>query len=144
MTSNQFEPTPEIPDAQLVERADAALAAAGLDMKTQIFTSQDPAIQAGRGQLAVTVPPGFEKWQLPIYFQGPTFFFRTHAEPGAAVGEHCHPSDAIRRIVSGSIIFRGQVLRAGDWMFIPAGQMYEFVVGDEGAVMDWDGGATRD
>lgn len=46
---------------------------------------------------------------------------------------HSHDEgDGFRFIVSGSILFDGRELHAGDWMFIPKGKTYSFKVGRSG------------
>jgi hypothetical protein len=41
----------------------------------------------------------------------------------------------VRFIISGSIKYNGIELTAGDWMFVPKGEEYEFTVGPLGASM---------
>ncbi len=66
------------------------------------------------------LPEGITKWQLPFYMEGGQFFVTT-AKAGVEVAEHSHDDDGVRFIISGSIIYDGIELGAGDWMFLPKG-----------------------
>ena len=64
--------------------------------------------------------------------------FISVGNPGTKVPRHIHKEgDGIRFIAGGSIIYNGQELVAGDWMFIPKGEAYEFQVGPYGATMGY-------
>jgi hypothetical protein len=107
------------------------------DITNRIVTSRD----SGMGHLVTKLkvagaPAGFEKWQLPVYLNGPSQLFISAAGPNVEVGEHSHDAgDGVRFMVSGSILFEGKELTAGDWMFIPKGKKYAFKVGAVGACM---------
>jgi hypothetical protein len=107
------------------------------DVTNNIVTSRDPGIGDVVAKLKVTgAPQGFEKWQLPVYLNGPSQLFISAAAPNVEVGAHSHDAgDGIRFMVSGSILFDGKELTAGDWMFIPKGKKYAFRVGATGACM---------
>lgn len=104
--------------------------------KSKILTSQDSEIAGAVKELGVSnVPDGFRKWQLPFVMDASQLFV-TDAKAGARVGEHSHDQgDGIRFIVSGSIIYEGKTLKAGDWMFIPKGVPYSMQIGPDGARM---------
>jgi hypothetical protein len=120
-----------------VERIKTAAEKAGLRWKQSITTSQDSAAKAASEGLRVTnVPDGFKKSQLPVYFDKPSQFYLSDGAPNTDVPKHSHDEgDGLRYIVSGSILYDGKELRAGDWMFVPAGQSYSFKVGPQGAKM---------
>jgi len=104
----------------------------------KIITSRHPGVaKTAFNELRVrNVPNGFTKTRLPIFFENPTTLYMTVAEPGAKAPKHSHDEgDGIRFMMSGSIRYGKEELTAGDWMFIPAGQPYEFEVGPLGAVM---------
>ena len=130
------------PDQRAVERCaqmrTAVAEQAGLDLRS-IITSRDPAALRAKDNLAVeNVPEGFQKWQLPVYLDGASVPYVTVGEPGARVSEHSHEGDMIRLIITGSIIFEGQELTAGDWMYIPAGKSYSYEVGGESQMTKYD------
>jgi hypothetical protein len=111
--------------------------AQGLDTR-RIVTSQDEVVRKHAYEtLAVhNVPEGFTKTRLPVFFEGATTLYISSAAPGATVEPHSHDEgDGIRVMLTGSIRFGERELRAGDWMFGPAGQKYEFTVGPTGASM---------
>lgn len=109
----------------------------GLSVSDRITTSRDPDVREAVIALKVTnVPSGFQKWQLPVSLSGASQMFLTAANPGASVPAHSHDEgNGIRFIISGSIIYDGKELTAGDWMFIPQGKKYSFQVGELGATM---------
>jgi len=136
MSQTQFDPN-RLAFARCTELVDQAVQSVRLDTKSRIVTSRDPQVLQLRKTLETSnIPSGFQKWQLPVYLSKPSHLFATIAEPGAKVGSHSHnEGEGIRFIVSGSIIYNGQELTAGDWMFIPAGVPYSFEVGPYGAMM---------
>ncbi|MDP9343905.1 MAG: hypothetical protein M3Q23_17805 [Actinomycetota bacterium] len=109
---------------------------AGLDTR-RVLTSRDQDVRRAQELLLVTaIPGGFTKWQLPVYLERASQLFISVGEPNVEVPEHSHDEgDGIRFIASGSILYEGQELTAGDWMFIPAGKVYSFKVGPLGATM---------
>lgn len=126
------EPHPTFADG--LSRIAKALAGKGLDLADRIVTSRDPGIAELRDTLKVSkAPQGFHKWQLPVHVGSATQMFITVGEPNAKVPTHNHEDgDVFRVIISGSLIYRGVEYTAGDWMFIPAGKPYEYVVGPAG------------
>lgn len=121
---------------QGLERIRAALANTGYSGRGAIVTSKDKAMREATRLLKVdNVPEGFTKYQLPVYMDGPTQLFISVGAPGVEVPEHSHDEgDGFRYIVSGSIVYNGQELTAGDWMFIPKGQKYSITIGDLGSI----------
>jgi hypothetical protein len=121
---------------QGVQRLQGAASAAGLKASS-IITSRDKRAQQAVKQLMVAnVPPGFSKWQLPVYLDGASQFFFSYAAPDTEVPEHSHDEGCgLRVILHGGILYDGEELRTGDWMFIPRGAKYSFRVGLEGAGM---------
>lgn len=109
----------------------------GIRLERRIVTSKDKETARLTEALKVdSTPDGFTKWQLPVYLEAPSQLFITSAAPNAKAPTHSHrDGDGIRFIVSGSIVYNGQELTAGDWMFIPAGHKYSFEVGRFGAMM---------
>ncbi|MES0137874.1 cupin domain-containing protein [Mesorhizobium sp. M0016] len=107
----------------------------------RVMTSRDEDVLRTIDSLKISgMENGFEKWHLPVYFakeesQGAQFFI-TKAEPNAKVREHSHKDgDAMRFIVSGSVIYNGKELVGGDWMFVPKDVPYALDVGPNGAIM---------
>jgi hypothetical protein len=125
------------PNALTFEQGITRIKEAGFDFKSKITTSRDAAANEATRKLMVSnVPGGFKKFQLPLYMDKPSQLFVSIGAPDAEVPEHSHDEgDGIRYIVSGSIIYNGQELTAGDWMFIPAGMKYSLRVGPRGAHM---------
>jgi len=118
-----------------IARINEALSQVGIELGSRILTSRDSDVVEACNLLSVDgMPKGFTKWQLPFSTEAGQFFI-TSAEPGASVGEHSHPENGVRFIITGSIIFDGIELNAGDWMFIPKGKNYSFKVGPHGALM---------
>jgi hypothetical protein len=104
---------------------------------SKIITSRDSGMDQLANKLKIAgAPSGFEKWQLPVYLDGPSQLFISAAAPNAEAGEHSHDAgDGIRFMVSGSIHYAGKELTAGDWMYIPKGKKYSFKAGATGATM---------
>lgn len=103
---------------------------------SRIFTSRDIK-DLWNSQAAVSnIPSGFNKIMLPFNTEGPATFYISAAGPNVKVPSHSHDEGAgIRFIASGSIIYKGQELVAGDWMYLPAKVPYDFVVGPKGVVI---------
>lgn len=125
-----------IPFDDGIKRIKSALSKAGYEHGSRIMTSRDADAVKLSNLLAIDsgLPKGMTKWQLPFYFDGGQFFITT-AEPGVKVGEHSHDEEGVRFIISGSIIYDGIELSAGDWMYLPKGARYSFKVGLLGASM---------
>jgi hypothetical protein len=137
MKDRTFDPNQLTFDEGL-ERIQRASDQAGIRLdEKRILTSRDEDVQKLMRVLRVTnIPDGFQKWQLPISLREPSQLYISTGVPNAHVPTHAHrDGDGIRFIASGSILYNGQELHAGDWMFIPAGQEYSFEVGPFGATM---------
>lgn len=131
---SNFEPV-HIPYDEGIERIKKALNESGIVLGSRILTSRDADVVKACNLLAVDqMPKGFTKWQLPFFVGGGQFFI-TSAEPNTSIGRHSHTDDGVRFIISGSIIYDGIELNAGDWMFIPKEKSYSFKVGPLGASM---------
>jgi len=119
-----------------VRRIQAALPKEALG-NSEITTSQDSPYSEAQRKLRVSnVPQSFLKYQLPVFLNKPSQFFVSDGPPGAHVASHSHDEgDGLRYIVEGSIVYDDRELKAGDWMFIPAGKKYEFTVGPRGVKM---------
>ncbi len=122
---------------QGLERIREASKKAGFDPEKEIVTSRSKPARYLKDLLEVTnVPGGFTKWQLPISFSGATQTFLSFAAPHTKVPRHSHKEGpGIRVIISGSLNYDGTELVAGDWMYMPAGQKYDFEVGPMGVGM---------
>jgi len=120
-----------------LERIKRASEKTGITLEKRILTSRDEDVARLTNVLRVTnIPEGFAKWQLPVFLSAPSQLYISSAAPFAKVETHAHrDGDGMRFIASGSILYNGQELTAGDWMFIPAGQAYSFEVGRFGATM---------
>lgn len=136
MSDTQFDPN-RLSFEEGVERIRRAVEGAQVTVEGKILTSRDDSARQLRKALAVdNIPDGFTKWQLPFYLDCPSQLYMTVAQSGASAPSHSHDEGAgVRFIVAGSIVYEGQELTAGDWMFIPAGAPYSFEVGELGAVM---------
>jgi hypothetical protein len=117
-------------------RVQRVLQHAKVDVTKKILTSKDEEAKRLRELLPVTsIPDGFEKWQLPFVLDRGQFFISI-GKPDVAVPEHAHLDGAgVRIVTSGSIVYNGKELQAGDWMYIPQGVAYSFKVGPKGASM---------
>lgn len=125
-------------DLRGIHRVKEVLNAAGLDTKNRIITSRDTAILPLIEKLRANIMPlGFEQYQLPLLLPSEnTMYFITVGQPKAKFPEHRHTyDDGLRVIISGSIIYDGTELIAGDWMFVPRGSSYTFEVGDAGCTV---------
>jgi len=113
---------------QTIELINRALEENGFSSRRdQILTSRDPKMnRVIRALRRTTYPDGFTGYLLPVFLfkYPPTFCFYQEAEPGAVLPDHSHPVDQIRQVVWGEMIYKRKVLKAGDWMFIPAGVSY--------------------
>jgi hypothetical protein len=132
----KFDPN-QINFEQGLERIERGLHKAKVKLADRVITSRDEDARKVTRLLQVdNVPAGFQKWQLPISLKEPSQMFISTAAAYAKVPEHFHrDGDGVRFIISGSIIYKGVELTAGDWMFIPKGKSYSFEVGPLGASM---------
>lgn len=118
------------PDDRIIEGEEGRqrVAAALERLGEGVITSLDPSVNDILfDQYRSGMPPGIDQWQLPVKIDGPSLYFLTVVQPGAIVPTHSHKRALFRVIVSGSIILGdGRVLKAGDWMYVPAGTEYSF------------------
>jgi redox-sensitive bicupin YhaK (pirin superfamily) len=121
--------------AQGIQRIKEAASNVGFEFKSKITTSRDKAAKAAADYLLVSsVPHGFKNFQLPVFIDGPTQIFVSVGAPDTEVTELSgDEGEGLRYIVSGSVIYNGQELTAGDWMYIPAGKEYSLRAGPRGA-----------
>lgn len=119
-----------------IERIQKALSEASETRADEIVTSRDAGADKLIDLLKVdNIPDGFTKYQLPVFMKDipGVQFFLSYGAPGIEVGHHSHDEgDGFRFIASGSIVYDGKELTAGDWMFIPKGKQYSFKVGRQG------------
>lgn len=134
----RFNPN-ELTFDQGIKRITDAYKKAKVKAPTKIITSRDKDIVAVASILgASTQPDGFKKWQLPVYLNSPSQLFISVGAPDTDVPLHSHDEgDGVRIIMSGSIIYEGVELSAGDWMFIPKGKKYQFKVGPGGVTQSY-------
>ncbi len=104
---------------------------------TKIFTSKAVGdLYKNKKTLVTNVPPGFSKILLPVSTSKQATFYISSGAPNTHVPKHSHEEgEEIRFIMSGSIIFEGQELTEGDWMYMPPKVGYEFRVGARGVTM---------
>jgi hypothetical protein len=136
MTNSKFNPKEHISFAEGSRKVQAALKETGVNIHEAIITSREKAAVKLVNLLKVdNIPGGFKKWQLPIVLESSQLFISI-AQPDIEVPEHSHDEgDGIRIIMSGSVIYNGVELTAGDWMFIPKGKPYSIKIGPFGASM---------
>lgn len=136
MQDRKFDPN-QLTFEEGLQRIQRASEQVGIKLERRILTSKDEDVAKVTRALRVTnIPDGFQKWQLPIWLDSPSQLFISSAAPNSKVATHSHrDGDGIRFMISGSIIYNGQELTAGDWMFIPAGLEYSLEVGSFGATM---------
>lgn len=135
--NSDFNPKRFLTFDQGVERIKNSVEKVGVKaLSERIITSRDSDLKELKDLLKVTnIPKGFSKWQLPIVLDRAQMFISV-AQPEAKVPAHVHNEGAgVRFIATGSIIYNGQELTAGDWMYIPEGVPYSFDVGPMGASM---------
>lgn len=117
------------------ERVKKALADHKVSYDDRIVTSVDEGVAEVQESLKRPDTPGnIRQWQVPIAFgdEGEILCFRSEMDPGARVAEHAHSHVVYRIVLKGSLIFNGKVLKAGDWMVVPAGMRYALQAGEDG------------
>ena len=122
---------------QGLDRIAKACRSQKLDINRRIVTSRDPvAAKVVRSLEVKNIPNGFVKFQLPVAFRCETQTFLSFGAPNTKVGTHSHDEGpGIRVILTGSLNYKGTELSSGDWMYIPAGAKYDFMVGPKGVGM---------
>ena len=110
---------------QGVKTVKQALRNHGVD-DSKIYTSKDAAVVAALADtnLARTMPNGFEQSMIPVVLHNRVVVFTTSGPGGQSVPSHSHNADLFRVITSGTAIYNGISLSAGDWMFVPANEAY--------------------
>src|SRR5262245_39007327 len=105
---------------QGLARIEKAVKSVGLDVNKRILTSRDEVSVRLRKLLATkNVPNGFIKWQLPFALRCESQLFISVGAPNTRVETHSHDDGpGVRFILSGSILYKGVELTAGDWMYI--------------------------
>ena len=131
------------PDDSLNERADngelraareirAALRRNGVRLGKGVITSRDPGIaKVTRDLKRSGLPEGVEQWLLPLIIgpQDGVLYFQSQLKAGAVVPKHRHTHSSFRVVISGELKFGRKTLKAGDWMYVPAGVDYEIAAG---------------
>ncbi len=100
-----------------------------------VITSRDKGLAAVQRDLKrAGMPPGVEQWQIPIVFRptGDVLSFVGRMKPGARVPAHAHKFGVVRVVIEGSLKYGRMTLKVGDWMFVPAGQVYAVTAGPGG------------
>lgn len=96
----------------------------GVDSK-KIYTSKDQGVIDALNDLGRSLPNGFQQNMVPVVLHNRVLVFTTTGPAGATIPQHSHNADLFRVITSGTAIYNGIYLSAGDWMFVPANQAYE-------------------
>jgi quercetin dioxygenase-like cupin family protein len=104
---------------------------------SKIFTSKQAGnLYKNKKALVTNVPGGFSKIMLPISTSKEATFYISAGAPNTEAPKHSHDEgEGIRIIMSGSIIFDGQELSEGDWMYVPPKAQYSFKVGPRGCLL---------
>lgn len=138
MANEKFNPN-QITFAEGLDRIDRGVRKAKVKIEGRVLTSRDEDVRRATRLLQVdNVPEGVQKWQLPVHLDAPAQLFISTAAANTKVPSHSHrDGDGLRFIISGSIVYKGVELTAGDWMFIPKGKTYSFDVGKLGATMGY-------
>ncbi|KAF1996597.1 hypothetical protein P154DRAFT_579700 [Amniculicola lignicola CBS 123094] len=133
------------------EHEERDVAAAKLDklaqsISSKVLCSRDPDVLAAKPDLTDLIPAHFKgvtRWFLPIAPLMPSdgngrfSAFTSCYAPGATVTPQRLDVSigAVKVVVSGSIQYRGHSLTAGDWIWFPAGETYEYTAEHLGAVL---------
>ncbi len=120
-------------------RIKAALQKHKVSSAKRVITSRDAGMNKVKQTLKrprASMPAGVEQWQIPVTIGGNrgVLIFVGRMKPGAKVPTHSHKHDVFRVVISGSLKYEGKTLKAGDWMFVPAGQSYAMSAGPQGAL----------
>jgi hypothetical protein len=98
-----------------------------------VITSRDPGMAGVRRDLKRTgMPRGVEQWQIPIVLRGDVLCFVGSMKPNTIVPEHSHTHPVFRLVIDGELKFGRKILKAGDWMYVPAGVAYSIQAGRKG------------
>ena len=120
----------------------------GQDAKTNtgVLCSRDPEVIAAKPELIDLIPshfPGVKRWFLPVApfmpsnGKGHFSAYTTCLASGATIAPRRLDTDigALKVVVSGSIEFRGRSLTAGDWIWLPVGETYDYSAKKLGSVV---------
>ena len=129
-----------------VKKLDMLIAQLAEKTGSAAFCSRDSDVAAARSELLDLIPAHFSgvtRWFLPVASPMPSdgngrfSAYTTCLASGAEVaGQKLEASiGALKVVVSGSIAFRGHSLTAGDWIWLPAGEIYGFTAEKFGAVL---------
>jgi quercetin dioxygenase-like cupin family protein len=116
------------------------------DHPGRILCSRDASVVAVQAELTNLIPAEFAGVTrvfmpfapvMPSDGTGRFSAYTSRLSRGATVAEHSlvHADHALKVVISGSITFQGQVLTAGDWLWIPGGKSYSFTAEKFGAVV---------
>lgn len=100
-----------------------------------ILTSRDRGMAAVNAELKQSgLPAGVQHWQLPVALGSldEVVCFISRMKPGARVPEHAHKVGVFRIVMSGTLRYGRQALKAGDWMYVPPGRAYSVEAGPDG------------
>ncbi|MHB8612040.1 MAG: cupin domain-containing protein [Candidatus Dormibacteraceae bacterium] len=112
-----------------------------------VITSRDKGVAAAQRDLKREgMPPGVESWQIPVVFRpsGDILSFITRMKAGATVPAHSHDHSVIRFVFKGSLKYGRLTLKVGDWMYVPAGQVYSVTAGPGGCTILYGHGLPCD
>jgi quercetin dioxygenase-like cupin family protein len=128
---------------QGARRVVAALRKNGVHYGKGVITSRDKGVAAAQRDLKREgMPRGVESWQIPIVFRptGDILTFITRMKPGATVPAHSHDHSVVRFVFKGSLKYGRMTLKVGDWMYVPAGQVYSVTAGPTGCSITYGHG----
>jgi quercetin dioxygenase-like cupin family protein len=121
----------------------AALRKNGVHYGKGVITSRDKGVAAAQRDLKREgMPPGVESWQIPVVFRptGDILTFITRMKAGATVPAHSHDHSVVRFVFRGSLKYGRVTLKVGDWMYVPAGQVYSVTAGPDGCSITYGHG----
>jgi quercetin dioxygenase-like cupin family protein len=110
----------------------AALRRNGVRLGKGVITSRDPGIaKVTRDLKRSGMPEGVQQWLLPLIVgpQDGVLYFRSELNAGAVVPSHSHVHSVFRVVIDGELKFGRKTLKAGDWMYVPAGVPYSIAAG---------------
>jgi len=134
-------------DAELAQRNHAVgmiASIAGNFPESRVLCSRDARVVAAWPTLTDLIPaefPGVTRHFLPLAPPMPSdgtgrfSAYTSRLAGGATVAEHSLTGSdhALKVVISGSIVFRGQTLTAGDWLWIAGGESYTYTAESFGA-----------
>jgi mannose-6-phosphate isomerase-like protein (cupin superfamily) len=111
-------------------RIKAALRKNKVSLGKGVITSRDTGMAAVRRDLKRSgMPRGVQTYQMPIVVGRDLLCFISSLDPGTVVPEHAHTHAVLRVVIEGELIFGRKILKAGDWMFVPARTRYSIRAG---------------